>query len=184
MIMAVSPKCICPELLLTMPLYIYSNPFFFFCFVLFLFNLFSRYRYADFENLIVYRVWWGYKESMIKGEGDAVAGSENFDSVHPKKLFVQGLPKLTTEAEAIIRRAELERAFVKYGGKLGAIVTAPLNCTFAFVELESQSQAEQALLEQSSNYRISKARRSRFEALQEQREAMKQAKGGPDEEWE
>jgi len=117
--MAVSPKCICPELLLTMPLYIYSNPFFFFCFVLFLFNLFSRYRYADFENLIVYRVWWGYKESMIKGEGDAVAGSENFDSVHPKKLFVQGLPKLTTEAEAIIRRAELERAFVKYGGKLG-----------------------------------------------------------------
>jgi len=39
-------------------------------------------------------------------------------------------------------------------------------------------------LEQSSNYRISKARRSRFEALQEQREAMKQAKGGPDEEWE
>mmetsp|Transcript_5944 Transcript_5944/g.8731 ORF Transcript_5944/g.8731 Transcript_5944/m.8731 type:complete len:526 (-) Transcript_5944:83-1660(-) len=140
--------------------------------------------YGNFENLIVYRVWWGYKESMIKGEGDAVAGSENFDSVHPKKLFVQGLPKLTTEAEAIIRRAELERAFVKYGGKLGAIVTAPLNCTFAFVELESQSQAEQALLEQSSNYRISKARRSRFEALQEQREAMKQAKGGPDEEWE
>ena len=74
---------------------------------------------------------------MIKGEGDAVAGSENFDSVHPKKLFVQGLPKLTTEAEAIIRRAELERAFVKYGGKLGKSRTFICQCPQEHISLLS-----------------------------------------------
>jgi hypothetical protein len=55
----------------------------------------------------------------------------------------------------------------------GAIVIAPLNCTFAFVELESEHQVELALLEQKSLYRMSKARRTRFEALQEQRASAK-----------
>jgi hypothetical protein len=65
----------------------------------------------------------------------------------------------------------------------GAIVTAPLNCTFAFVELESERQVELALLEQKSLYRMSKARRTRFEALQEQR-ANSKAKERTEEQWE
>jgi hypothetical protein len=170
----------------------------------------------DPENWKVYRVWWGQKESMVvAGDTGAVAGADSYDSVHPKKLFIQGLPKISSELEAIARRAELERAFHKYGGNegmkycirnnkprkyspnlltpchwllsrllvSGAIVTAPLNCTFAFVELESERQVELALSDKKLVYRMSKARRNRFEALQEQRAAAK-IKERTEEEWE
>ena len=122
------------------------------------------------ENWKVYRVWWGHKESMV-GDLTGVAGVNSYNAVHPRKLFIQRLPKLSTESEAEVRRAELERAFRKYGGKEGAIVTVPLHTTFAFVEVETERQAELALAEMSSTYHINRARRTRFEALQEQREA-------------
>jgi len=176
--------------------------------------LFALYHRLDPENWKVHRVWWGQKESMAAEGNNSVAGADTYDSVHPKKIFIQGLAKITSELEGTERRAELERAFHKYGGNegmndyirnnkpipilshpshsscfyatpffSGAIVTAPLNCTFAFVELESEHQVELALLEQKSLYRMSKARRTRFEALQEQRASAK-TKERAEEQWE
>jgi len=77
-----------------------------------------------------------------------------------------------------LRRAELERAFRKYGGDHGAIATVPMNTTFAFVELESERQADLALQEMQDQYRLNRARRSRHEALQEERAAAEAAKEG------
>ena len=43
------------------------------------------------------------------------------------------------------------------------------NSTFAFVEVETERQADRALSEMQSKYRINRARRSRHEALMEER---------------
>lgn len=86
-----------------------------------------------------------------------------------RKLFISGLQKITTQQEVDYRRAELERAFRKYGGDHGIIATVPMNTTFAFVELESKGQAELALREMHATYRLNPARRSRYDALQEER---------------
>ena len=94
-----------------------------------------------------------------------------------KKLFISGLSKIQTEPQVELRRAELERAFRKYGGDLGAIVTVPTNTTFAFVEVENERMADVALNEMSNKYRLNRARRSKHEALQEEREAAEKAKG-------
>lgn len=77
-----------------------------------------------------------------------------------------------------VRRAELERAFRKYGGDRGVICVVPTNTTFAFVEMESDRQADLALAEMSSKYRLNRARRSRHEALQEERAAAEATKKG------
>ena len=77
-----------------------------------------------------------------------------------------------------LRRAELERAFRKYGGDRGVICIVPTNVTFAFVEMETDRQADLALAEMSSKYRLNRARRSRHEALQEERAAAEAAKKG------
>jgi len=80
-----------------------------------------------------------------------------------------------------LRRAELERAFRKYGGALGCKVTVPTNSTFAFVEVETERQADIALQEMAHRYRLNRARRSKHEALQEERaaaEAKANAGGG------
>jgi hypothetical protein len=86
------------------------------------------------------------------------------------------LPKLSTEGEVDIRRAELERAFRKYGGARGVTCIVPTNTTFAFVEMESERMADQALRDMSERYRLNRARRSRHEALQEERAADEAAK--------
>ena len=95
-----------------------------------------------------------------------------------RKLFISGLHRISTQAEVDLRRAELERAFRKYGGDHGAIATVPMNTTFAFVELESERQADLALQEMQDQYRLNRARRSRHEALQEDRAAAEAAKEG------
>jgi RNA recognition motif-containing protein len=85
------------------------------------------------------------------------------------KLFVSGLPKLYTEADVEIRKAELERAFRRYGGAQGVTVICSKNSTFAFVEVETERQTDLALSEMQNKYRINRARRSRHEALMEER---------------
>lgn len=77
-----------------------------------------------------------------------------------------------------MRRAELERAFRKYGGDHGAVATVPTNQTFAFVELDTERQADLALQEMQDQYRMNRARRSRHEALQDERAAAEAATQG------
>jgi len=95
-----------------------------------------------------------------------------------RKLFISKLPKIHTDAEVDLRRAELERAFRKYGGDRGVTVLIPKNSTFAFVEFESARQTDLALQDMAAQYRINRARRTRHEALQEERAAAEAAKGG------
>lgn len=133
--------------------------------------------YGNPENWLVYRVWWGRKPSMVDPEKlEGVAGVNLHSAVHPRRLFVSGLTKLFTDPEVDLRRAELERAFRKYGGLTGAVaVSLKKNSTFAFVEFSTEGLADLAMLEmtKSGRYRVNKARRTRHEALQEEREAVK-----------
>ena len=131
--------------------------------------------YGSREDWIVYKVWWGHLPVRAK-ENAQVPGVDNFNSMHPRKLFVSGLPKLHLEADVDVRRAELERAFRKYGGDRGVSVIAPLNATYAFVEMENERQADMALSEMSSQYRLNRARRTKHEALQEERAAKEAGK--------
>ena len=124
------------------------------------------------------QVWWGNQPIMAKGDLSGVAGVNIYSSLHPRKLFVSGLTKIFTESDVDIRRAELERAFHKYGGDRGVQVIVPTNATFAFVEMESERQTDLALTEMADQYRLNRARRSRHEALQEERLAAETAKRG------
>lgn len=127
--------------------------------------------YGNPENWAVYKVWWGNRPVMAKADVSGVAGVNSYNAYHPRKLFVSQLPKIFSEAEVDLRRAELERAFRKYGGDRGVQVVVPVNATYAFVEMESERQAESALNEMSSKYRLNRAKRSRREALREERAA-------------
>lgn len=122
------------------------------------------------------KVWWGNRPLMAKGDVSGIAGVKSYNSLHPRKLFISGLTKLYKQSEVDIRRAELERAFQKYGGAHGAYVIVPTKSTFAFVEFESDRQADLALQEMSSKYRLNRARRSKHEALQEERAAKEALK--------
>ena len=138
--------------------------------------------YGNPENWIVYRVWWGRKRSMVDPEKlESVAGVNIHSAVHPRRLFVSGLSRLLTDPEVDLRRAELERAFRKYGGPTGAVaVSLQKNSTFAFVDVATEGQADLAILEMASSgrYRVNKARRTRHEALLEERAAREAAEGG------
>ena len=127
--------------------------------------------YGNSENWTVYKVWWGHKPSMEGKDLANVPGVNSHNSVHEKKLFVSGLPKISLQPQIDLRRAELERAFRKYGGQQGVTVICPPNCTFAFVEVETERSADLALREMGSKYRLNRARRSRHEALLAQRAA-------------
>ncbi|CAJ1969654.1 unnamed protein product [Cylindrotheca closterium] len=139
--------------------------------------------YGSPENWMVYRAWWGNQPVMAKGDLSDVAGVNSFNAVHPRKLFVSGLSKISTQTEVDIRRAELERAFRKYGGARGVTCIVPTNTTFAFVEMESDRMADLALSEMSSKYRLNRARRSRHEALQEERAAKEAGGKSEDKAW-
>lgn len=126
--------------------------------------------YGSPENWKVYKIWWGHKKPMA-GDLTDVPGVNVSSYLHPKKLFVSNLTKIYTEPEVELRRAELERAFRKYGGPQGCEVKVPTNSTFAFVEVETSRMADLALREMQNTYNISRARRTRQEVLQSQREA-------------
>lgn len=134
------------------------------------------------ENWAVYKVWWGHKKIMAKEDLSDIYGVNAFVGMHPKKLFIKGLPAIHTEAEIDLRRAQLERAFRKYGGDRGVTVTVPTNATFAFVECETEQQANLALEEMPGEYDIKRARRKRIEALQDERAAAA-GKGKESTEW-
>ena len=121
----------------------------------------------------MYKVWWGHKEMMAGTNLSNVVGvnSNVIEGLHPKKLFVSGLLKISDAPMIELRRAELERAFRKYGGAQGANVIVPINSSYAFVELESERMTGLALTELQSKYRMNRARRSRQERLQEEQEA-------------
>ena len=135
--------------------------------------------YGNPEDWEVYRVWWGRKNSMAGSDLSGVAGVNIYSSVHPKKLFVSGLTKVHSDPEVDLRRAELERAFRKYGGPNGAVfVSVQKDSTFAFVEVASEQQADLALVEMAGRYRVNKARRTKHEALMEERAAREAAEKG------
>jgi len=135
--------------------------------------------YGNPEDWEVYRVWWGHKDSMAGKDLSGVAGVNLYSSVHPKKLFVSGLPKIHSDPEVDLRRAEMERAFRKYGGPNGAVfVSVQKDSTFAFVEVASEQQADLALVEMAGRYRVNKARRTKHEALMEERAAKEAAEKG------
>jgi Galactoside-binding lectin len=133
------------------------------------------------ENWTVYKTWWGNKESLVdENKLSRVAGYKAFDSVHPRKLFLSGLDKIRTERDAEIRRANLERQFMRYAGDRGVSTIIPLHSTYAFVEFETERGADLALQELSGTlpYKINRARRSKHEALTEKREAETAAAQG------
>jgi chemotaxis protein histidine kinase CheA len=134
--------------------------------------------YGSVESWTVYKVWWGNRPILAKGDVSGVPGVNSFTSAHPRKLFVSGLAKISNQAEVELRRAELERAFWKYGGDRGVQVIVPTHSTYAFVEMESERMADLALAEMADKYRLNRARRSRHEALQEERAAAEAAKLG------
>lgn len=134
--------------------------------------------YGNHENWTIYKVWWGHKEFLAKKDLTDVYGVNAFSGMHPTKLFIKGLTKIGTEAEVDLRIAEFERAFRKYGGDRGVIVTAPLNVTFAFVDCVNEQHANLALIEMVGKYDIKRARRTKHEALQDERAAAEAAKLG------
>jgi len=127
------------------------------------------------ENWTVYKVWWGHKPLMATDLSN-VPGVNTHHQNHPKKLFISGLSKISTEAQVDLRRAELERAFRSYGGAHGITATVPMHSTFAFVEVDTERNADLALTEMAGRYRLNRARRSKHEALMEKR-AMAEAAG-------
>ncbi len=131
--------------------------------------------YGNRENWSVWKVWWGHKPSMEGKDLANIPGVNSHNSVHEKKLFVSGLPKLSLQPQIDLRRAELERAFRKYGGQQGVQVVCPPNSTFAFVEVETERLADLALREMGNKYRLNRARRSRHEALLAKRAASQDA---------
>jgi RNA recognition motif-containing protein len=96
-------------------------------------------------------------------------------NVPQRKLFISGLSRIATQAEVDERRAELERAFRKYGSNHGAIAIVPGEKAYAFVELVTERQADLALQEMQGKYRLYHARLSRHGALQEERVAVLEA---------
>eukprot|EP00544_Gedaniella_sp_CCMP2646_P013628 CAMPEP_0202491620 /NCGR_PEP_ID=MMETSP1361-20130828/8618_1 /ASSEMBLY_ACC=CAM_ASM_000849 /TAXON_ID=210615 /ORGANISM="Staurosira complex sp., Strain CCMP2646" /LENGTH=527 /DNA_ID=CAMNT_0049121701 /DNA_START=132 /DNA_END=1715 /DNA_ORIENTATION=- len=131
--------------------------------------------YGSPESWTVYRVWWGNKKPMAKADPSGVPGVAAKHLLHPRKLFISGLSRIATQAEVDERRAELERAFRKYGGNHGAIAIVPKDKAYAFIELDTERQADLALQEMQDKYRLNRARLSRHEALQEERAAAEAA---------
>jgi hypothetical protein len=125
--------------------------------------------YGKRENWRVFKVWWGHKDIMVKEEElSNIPGFQSHNAEHETKLFIRNLPRIYNQAEIDVRRAELERAFRKYGGNEGVSVICPINSTFAFVELDSAHVTDLALKEMCGKYHLNRARRSRHEALMEQ----------------
>lgn len=142
--------------------------------------------YRSPENWTVYKAWWGNKEPLAGEDVSNIAGVNAFDSVHPKKIFISGLPKIKTEKQVDIRRAELERVFRKYGGARGVSTIVPKYSSYAFVEFETEHQCSvciQQMPGSSFPYKINRARRTKHEALMEERAAKESGKAQDGGDW-
>ncbi len=115
---------------------------------------------------------------MAKDDISNVPGVKMHSKLHKTKLFISKLPKIYTETQIELRRAELERAFRKYGGAHGVTALCPPNRTFAFVEVESHRAADLAMREMCEKYTVNRARMSRHEALMEERAAAQATTSG------
>jgi len=80
------------------------------------------------------------------------------------------LSKIATEAAAEHRREELREVFGKFGGPEGVVPIVQVNSTFAFVEFASARQADLAMfdLEMQVKYRMSKAKKSKYDTQDEE----------------
>ena len=154
------------------------------------------------EKWTVSNVWWGAKPLIAKCNASEIAGCTSMNLLHPvsqpfnsscdrlgyfatnhrfllesslkqTKLFIRGLPKIHTSSQVDLRRAQLERAFRKYGGIRGVSVIAPKKVSFAFIELEFAEQAQAALREMAGLFNITHAKYTRLEALGAQKRATK-----------
>jgi len=108
---------------------------------------------------------------MTKDDISNVAGVDAFDSVHKKKLFINGLKKIRNTQQVELRTAEMEREFGKYGGPRGVQTIVPKHVRYAFVEFETEQQCSMALerLKGTYPYQLNRARRTKHEALTEER---------------
>lgn len=132
-------------------------------------NLPATDDYGKPEKWTVSGVWWGKKVPMASGDTSNVAGGEPLDLYHSKKLFIRKLPKLKTDSQVELRKAELERAFWKYAGPRGVTVIAPKHKSFAFFEFERAREAFAALQALKGCYSLSRAKYTREEALEARR---------------
>jgi hypothetical protein len=138
------------------------------------------------ENWTVYKAWWGNKEPLVAEDVSNIAGVNAYDSVHPKKVFISGLRKIRTEQQVDIRRAELERVFRKYGGARGVSTIVPKHSSYAFVEFETEHQCSVAIQQMPGSsfpYKINRARRTKHEALMEERAAKESGKAQDGGDW-
>lgn len=123
--------------------------------------------YGNREDWKVEQVWWGDGAPIVAhrahqstiSPSEVIPGVPQGDSLHPRKLFIRRLTKLSTDSDLEKRRAMLERAFSRYGGRLGVTTWVPKNRSYAFVEAETQEKADLAILEMGSSFCISRARR-------------------------
>jgi len=121
--------------------------------------------YGNREDWALEQVWWGRRQvESLNSRDDVVVRANDFDREHPTKLFIRGLPKLQTDAQAELRRSQLERAFWRYGGNLGVRVICPRKKGYAFVEVKNKEMADSALKEMGRHFTICRAQRSRQEA--------------------
>ena len=142
--------------------------------------------YRSPENWTVYKAWWGNKEPLAAEDVSNIAGVNAYDSVHPKKIFISGLKKIRNDQQVDIRRAELERIFRKYGGARGVSCIVPKHSSYAFVEFETEHQCNVAMQEMPGSdfpYKINRARRTKHEALMEERAAKESGKGQDGGDW-
>ena len=126
---------------------------------------------VNLKKWTVTNVWWGKKPLMMKDKVPGIAGCTSMDLFHPKKLFIRQLTKITTDVQVEVRRAQLERAFAKYGGARGVTVVAPKKKSFAFVKFECATQAAAALCEMAVHFNVARAKYTRPEALEAKRAA-------------
>ena len=80
-----------------------------------------------------------------------VDGVNLYSAIHPKNLFVSGLPRLHSDPRR--RIYVMQCAFQKYGGLSGVVrVIVPKDSTFAFVECDSEQLADLVVMEMAEWY--------------------------------
>lgn len=137
------------------------------------------------EEWKVFKVWWGNHPSLVSKDDAELAevpGVNSFDATHPRKLFISKLSWISTATEVDYRKSQLYRVFRPYeSGQHGPTVTVRPRSSIALVEFTDERAADLALAqmgqghpvltEMGPNYRLTRAKRSRHEALEEERAA-------------
>eukprot|EP00804_Cyclotella_cryptica_P007272 CCRYP_017869-RA/>CCRYP_017869-RA protein AED:0.29 eAED:0.29 QI:0/-1/0/1/-1/1/1/0/123 len=97
----------------------------------------------------------------MAGDLNGVAGVQSYSAAHPKKLFISAFSKLRSDPFVSCRIGTcVSEVWWSVGG---VAVIVPKDTTFAFVE------SYLAMREMGDWYRVNKARRTKHEALMEER---------------